>query len=114
MATNTALTIGDAARASGLSAHTLRYYERAGLMPPVDRESGGRRRYGEDDLAWIHVLNCLRATGMPIRRMREFAELVQAGDGTEGERLTLLEEHRDAVLADMEQLRTHLDFIEHK
>jgi DNA-binding transcriptional MerR regulator len=78
----TALTISDAARASGVSAHTLRYYERAGLLDPVDRAASGHRRYAEEDLARIQFLTKLRSTGMPIRQIREYAELMRGGDGT--------------------------------
>jgi DNA-binding transcriptional MerR regulator len=114
MESETALTIADAAAATGVSVHTLRYYERAGLIDGVDRASCGHRRYGEGGLAWIGVLLRLRATGMPIRRIRRYAELVRAGAGNERERLELLREHRDAVQAELEQVRRHLDFIETK
>ena len=97
-----------------MSAYTLRYYEKAGLIDGVQRAGSGHRRYGDDDLAWIEVLQCLRATGMPIRGIRRYAELVRAGNGNETERLTLLEEHRDAVRAQLAQVREHLAFIEHK
>jgi DNA-binding transcriptional MerR regulator len=110
----TALTIADAARETGLSVHTLRYYERAGLIDGVDRASSGHRRYGEEDLAWIEVLRRLRATGMPIRRIRRYATLVRAGEGNERERLELLREHREAVRAELAEGRRHLDFIEKK
>ena len=93
------MTISEAAEASGLTAHTLRYYERAGLLDPVGREAGGRRRYGDRDLSRIAFLTKLRATGMPIREVREYAELLREGDGNERERLALLEAHRDQVRA---------------
>jgi DNA-binding transcriptional MerR regulator len=108
------LTIADAARISGVSAYTLRYYEKAGLIDGVERAGSGHRRYSDEDLAWVEVLQCLRATGMPIRGIRRYAELVRAGDGNETERLGLLEEHRDAVQAQLAQVREHLAFIEHK
>ena len=110
----TGLSIGDAAEVSGVSAHTLRYYERAGLMRPVGREGNGHRLYSEDDLGWIEVLTKLRKTGMPIRRMRRYAELVFAGDGTERERLALLEAHRDDVRKELAQLQQCLAFVEFK
>ena len=108
------LTIADAAAATGVSVHTLRYYERAGLIDGVDRAASGHRRYSEADLAWIEALRCLRATGMPIRRIRRYAELVRAGEGNERERLELLEEHRAAVRAQLEEVQSHLAFVEHK
>lgn len=114
MKSETALTIADAAAASGVSVHTLRYYERAGLIDGIDRATSGHRRYGDGDLAWIQVLLRLRATGMPIRRIRRYAELVRAGEGNERERLELLREHREAVRAELTEVRRHLDFIEQK
>ena len=108
------LTISDAARVTGLSAHTLRYYERAGLMLEVERAESSHRRYSEADLGWIDLITKLRATGMPIRRVREYAELVRAGAGTEVERLEILEAHRREVLAHLDETRRNLEAIERK
>jgi DNA-binding transcriptional MerR regulator len=108
------LTIADAARASGLSPYTLRYYERAGLIDDVGRAGSGHRRYSDEDLAWIEVLQCLRATGMPIRDIRRYADLVRDGDGNEVQRMALLEEHRSAVRAQLADVRGHLAFIDRK
>ena len=111
----TALTIAEVAGRTGVTAHTLRYYERAGLLlHPVGRAPSSHRRYTEADLRWIVLLTKLRATGMPIRRVREYAALVRAGDGNEGERLALLAAHRDAVLAQLDAMRGHLDAVERK
>lgn len=109
-----ALTIAEAAEATGLSAHTLRYYERAGLLEPVDRNEGGHRRYRASDLEWVGFVTKLRATGMPIREVRRYAELMKAGDGTIGERLAMLEAHRDAVLAVLEATAESLELVEWK
>ncbi len=114
MAVETPLTIADAARLTGVSTHTLRYYERAGLINGVGRADSGHRRYSDEDLAWIEVLQRLRATGMPIARIRRYAELVRAGEGNEAERLALLEEHRDAVRAELARVHQHLEFIDRK
>jgi len=108
------LTISDAARASGLSAHTLRYYERAGLLDPVDRAESGHRRYAEEDLARIQFLTKLRSTGMPIRQIREYAELIRRGDDTHEARLALLEAHRDAVRAQLAETERNLELIDYK
>ena len=108
------LSIAEAAEISGLSAHTLRYYERAGLLEPVGRNGSGHRRYREADLELIRFLTRLRATGMPIREVRRYAELMQAGDATNAERLRLLERHRDAVLAGLETTTKSLELIEWK
>ncbi|WP_329253501.1 MerR family transcriptional regulator [Actinoallomurus sp. NBC_01490] len=109
------VTIAEAARRTGVSVHTLRYYERAGLVvTPVDRTSGGRRRYRELDLKWIVICTKLRATGMPIRGIRRYAELVAAGPGNEEERLALLEAHRAEVLARLGEIQENLKMIDHK
>src|ERR1044072_3997195 len=108
-------TISDAADALGVSAHTLRYYERAGLMlDPVTRTAATHRQYSDEDLSWVTLLTRLRATGMPIRRGRENADLVRAGEGNEHERLALLEADRDAVLEQLEQVQRSLAAIETK
>ena len=109
------LSISDAAEATGLSAHTLRYYERAGLMrDPVPRGRSSHRRYTDEEIRWVSLLTKMRATGMPIRRIREYAELARAGEGTEAARLELLEEHRRAVLEQLDAIRSNLAAIETK
>jgi DNA-binding transcriptional MerR regulator len=113
--TDAGLTIAEAARRTGVSVHTLRYYERAGLaVTDVDRTAGGRRRYHRLDLEWIKICTRLRATGMPIRSIRRYAELVSAGYGNEQERLALLEAHRDEVIAKLTELEENLKLIDHK
>lgn len=108
-------SIADAARISGLTAHTLRYYERDGLMlRPVERGATGHRRYSEQDLTWIDLVTRLRATGMPIREVRRYADLVRAGAGNEVERLALLRGHRSAVLAQLAEVTDHLGAIDRK
>jgi DNA-binding transcriptional MerR regulator len=109
------LTIAEAAEQTGLTAHTLRYYERDGLMrTPVRRSASGHRAYDEADLTWISLIAKLRATGMPIRDVKQYAALVRAGAGNEDERLALLKAHRERVLAQLDEVRSHLGAIEHK
>lgn len=109
------LSIGEAAQRTGVGIHTLRYYERAGLViTPVGRTTGGSRRYGPLDLKWIVICTKLRATGMPIKGIRRYAELVAAGPGNEQERLELLEAHRNAVREQIAALETNLELIDHK
>jgi len=110
----TMLTISDAARVSGVSAHTLRYYERAGLLEPVNRGASGHRRYAEEDLTRIQFLTKLRSTGMPIRQIREYADLMRRGDDTHEARLALLEAHRDAVRARLAETERNLELIDYK
>src|SRR6266536_6508563 len=109
------LSIAEAARRTGVSVHTLRYYERAGLaVTTVDRTAGGRRRYQQQDLYWITVCTRLRATGMPIKTIRRYAQLVSAGPGNEQERLALMEAHRAEVAAKLAEVRESLALIDHK
>ena len=109
------LTITEAADQAGLTADTLRYYERDGLMlAPIERSSTGHRRYSDRDLVWIELVTRLRATGMPIRDVRRYAELVRAGDGNEEERLALLRDHRRSVLAQLAEVQDHLGAIDRK
>jgi DNA-binding transcriptional MerR regulator len=108
------LTVGEAAAHVGLSVHTLRWYEQEGLVSPVDRDAAGRRRYRPEDLEWLRLLICLRGTGMPVREMRRYAELVRLGPSTVDERLRLFEEHRDRVLARIAELHRDLDAINFK
>jgi DNA-binding transcriptional MerR regulator len=111
----TGLSIAEAADRTGVSVHTLRYYERAGLViTAVDRTNGGRRRYQQTDLDWIAVCTKLRATGMPIKTIRRYAQLVSAGRGNEKERLALLEAHRADVLAKLAEIQENLKAIDHK
>lgn len=107
-------TIEEAARRTGVSAHTLRYYERIGLLAPVGRASSGHRRYSEDDLGAVAFLTLLRQTGMPIRDMLRFVQLTRAGDGSIGDRVDLLEAHRDALAERLGLLGRHFEAIEHK
>jgi DNA-binding transcriptional MerR regulator len=108
------MTIAQAAREVGVSAHTLRYYERAGLLTPIGRNGSGHRRFTREDLEWVIVVTKLRATGMPIRRIREYADLVLEGDGNEEARLALLEAHRQDVLEHMAELERNLELVDYK
>jgi DNA-binding transcriptional MerR regulator len=109
------LSIAEAADCTGLTADTLRYYERDGLLlRSVPRATSGHRQYTEDDIAWIRLITKLRSTGMPIRDVRRYADLVRAGDGNEAERLQLLRAHRQVVLARLAEVQDHLGAIDYK
>ncbi|MEU2558335.1 MerR family transcriptional regulator [Streptomyces longispororuber] len=107
-------TISEVAEATGLTAHTLRWYERIGLMPHVDRSHTGQRRYRDRDLRWLTFLGKLRTTGMPVADMVRYAELVRAGDATYAERQQLLEETRRDVRARIAELQDTLAVLDHK
>jgi len=109
------LAIADAARRTGLTSHTLRYYERDGLMlRAVGRSRSGHRIYTDEDLQWIAMLTRLRATGMPIREIRQYAAMCRAGGGNELAQLELLRAHRARVLAQLTEVTRHLGAIDNK
>lgn len=110
----TNLTIQQVAVLTHLSEHTLRYYERIGLLDAVNRASSGHRRYSVQDMAWIEFLTRLRTTGMPIRKMQQFAALRRQGDPTVAERRRLLEVHRQEVQSKLDELQDNLSEIEQK
>ncbi|AZZ54646.1 MerR family transcriptional regulator [Rathayibacter iranicus] len=109
------LSISQVAAVTGLTVHTLRYYERAGLMlDPVERAASQHRRYRPADVGWVDFLTKLRATGMPIARIREYARLLRIGPATEPERLALLRTHRDEVEAQLARTHASLTAIDIK
>ena len=108
------LTIQEVAQATGLSAHTLRYYERIGLIHPIDREQNTHRRYTTDDVGWIDFLTKLRATGMSIKDMQKYADLQRQGDETLPQRVEMLKSLRDKVETHMDELNEHLKLIYYK
>ncbi len=106
--------IGEAARLSGFSIDTLRYYERAGLLPEVARDRSGRRRYTAIDLGWLSLIQCLRDTGMPINEIKRFVALTQDGVDTTRERIALLEIHDREIDSQVEQLRRDQAYLREK
>ena len=109
----TTWTIGEAAAKCGLSQHTLRWYERIGLLANIERGGDGRRRFSEGDLEWLSLLTKLRATGMPVRDMQRYAELVRSGAG-EAERIELLKKHREEVRRALASQRECLKLLDAK
>jgi DNA-binding transcriptional MerR regulator len=108
------MTIGDVAAQTGLSVHTVRYYERIGLLDRVARDASGRRLFDDDDIGWLILLTKLRRTGMPIADMVRYAELVRGGPATHPQRLELLQRHRDAVAARIADLTDCLTVVDYK
>ncbi len=108
------MKIGELAKRSGLTAHTLRYYERIGLLPYADRDRSSRRDYDASVLTWIAFLGRLKTTGMPIREMLRYAALRERGAGTEAERRELLEQHRARVRAHIDELNACLLVLDTK
>jgi DNA-binding transcriptional MerR regulator len=97
-----------------MTAHTLRYYERVGLIQPVGRARNGHRRYSESDEAWLNFLHCMRATNMSIREMQRYAELREKGDATSLARRKLLEDHQAAIAAKIVALQQAHAVLTHK
>ena len=109
------LTVQETAERTGLSEHTLRYYERAGLLSPVRRDgSSGHRRYSAEDVARISTLACLRATGMPLEQMRRYFTLAARGRMAAPELRALLEQQEGALEERMQAMRRHLDYVRRK
>lgn len=106
------MTIAEVSRRYDISADTLRYYERIGLIPPVHRTAGGIRDYTEDDCRWVEFCKCMRAAGLTIEALIEYVALFQKGDETLEARLELLTEQRRLLkerISDMEDTLGRLD-----
>jgi DNA-binding transcriptional MerR regulator len=108
------MRIGALAKRSGLTAHTLRYYERIGLMPHADRNASGQRDYDASILAWIEFLGRLKATGMPIQERLRYARLREGGAATASERRHLLEAHRQRIRARVAVLKASVLVLDAK
>ncbi|NGO12944.1 MerR family transcriptional regulator [Streptomyces sp. HC44] len=107
-------TISEVVAFTGLTAHTLRWYERIGLMPHIDRSHTGQRRYSNRDLDWLDLVGKLRLTGMPVADMVRYAELVREGDHTYGDRFELLKATRQDVLSRIAELQDTLAVLDRK
>lgn len=106
-------SIGEFSRRTGLGIHTLRYYEQEGLLAPR-RDLNNRRRYSDGDAAWAEFILRLKATGMPVRNIKRYANLRAEGDGTLTERLEMLEQHRLALSEKIAELQEHQDRLDKK
>jgi DNA-binding transcriptional MerR regulator len=110
----TEFSIHQVAKRTGLSIDTLRYYERIGLLEPVNRASSGYRRYRQKDIDWIGLIINLRETGMPLAQIHQFAELRRQGEATAIERLHILEQHQQVLLQQMQRLEQHMTALQRK
>ncbi|WP_318765854.1 MerR family transcriptional regulator [Lactiplantibacillus carotarum] len=107
-------SIGAVAKKTGISSYTLRYYDKAGLTPFVKRDQQGRRVFDEDGLDSLALIRCLKQTGMPLEDIRQFIGWCEAGDQTLDQRLTMFEEQRQAVEAQIHQSLKNLQKVNHK
>lgn len=107
-------TIGEMAKIMNVAPSTLRYYDKEGLLPYVERSRGGIRMFKDEDRSWLAVLECLKKTGMPIKEIKRFMEWCVQGDQTIGQRLELIEHQRQAVQDQIAQLQETLHMLDYK
>lgn len=107
-------TVGEMAKKIGVAPSTLRYYDKEGLLPFVERSGGGIRMFKEDDLDWLSIIECLKKTGMPIKEIKKFVDWCIEGDSTIEKRLELIDGQREAVLKQIAQLHETLDTLNYK
>jgi DNA-binding transcriptional MerR regulator len=112
--TTDVLSIGALARRSGVSAHTLRYYEASGILLPVTRSPSGHRRYRSSDVAWLAFVLRLKATGMPLAQIQAYAALRAAGEGTNADRMAMLQLHRHRLATTIAELSTAAKLLDEK
>lgn len=104
-------TIQEVCKRTGLTAHTLRYYEKEKLLPNVSRSAGGFRQYSDEDLESLAMICCLKNTGMSVQDIGRFMELTREGDQTLRERCEMLKKHRETVVGRMEEMQRYLDKV---
>ena len=107
-------TVGEMAKKIGVAPSTLRYYDKEGLLPFVERSGGGIRMFKDADMESINIIECLKKTGMTIKEIKQFIDWCREGDSTIEERLALIDRQRENVLEQMEQLRLTLDTLDYK
>lgn len=107
-------SINEVAALCGVTAHTLRFYDKEGLLPFVGRNAAGKRIFSEGDLLLIKVICCLKNTAMPIKDIKRYIELIMEGDSTKDTRRSMMIEHRKEVLRQMDELKKNLNIIDLK
>ncbi|MEG6521930.1 MerR family transcriptional regulator [Desulfotomaculum sp. 1211_IL3151] len=107
-------TVGEVAKQLNVAASTLRYYDKEGLLPFLERSGGGMRMFKEEDLSWLKTIECLKKTGMPIKDIKHFIDCCMKGDSKIDERLSIIESQRDAVIKKMEEMQEMLDMLNFK
>lgn len=107
-------TVGEAANRLGVAPSTLRYYDKEGLLPFVERSSGGIRMFKDSDFEWLQVIGCMKKAGMSLEDIRQYIELALRGDDTIDARLSMFRHQREVLLDRMEELRQTLETVEYK
>ena len=108
------MTIKEVSEKYDISADTLRYYERVGMIPPVTRTSGGIRNYSDEDIGWVLLAKCMRQAGLPVEVMTRYLKLSQQGDKTIPARLQLLKDQRDTLIEQRKRLDETIERINYK
>jgi len=108
------ITIKEVSEKYSVTQDTLRYYERAGMIPPVARTTGGIRNYQEEDLAWVELALCMRSAGLSVEAISEYVRLARLGDSTIKDRLALLQNQREILLEQQRQITGTLDRLNYK
>lgn len=108
------MTIKEVSRKYGVTQDTLRYYEKAGMIPPVPRTSGGIRDYGEEELGWVELALCMRSAGLTVEAISEYVRLALVGDSTMKERLALLQAQKKDLLEQQARIAATLDRLNYK
>ncbi len=108
------MTIADVAKTYEISADTLRYYERVGLLPPVNRTQGGIRDYTEEDCRWVEFIKCMRGAGLSVEALSEYVMLAQQGEATLGQRKQILIGQRERLVRHIEELKKSLERLDFK
>lgn len=107
-------SVTEAAKISGLSAHTLRYYDDLGLFPFLQRTQGDKRLFSDADMQWVQLIECLRNTGMPISEVKNYVELCLKGDSTLNERLEIVTRQETIMKEQIKEMRKHLKLLQFK
>ena len=107
-------TVGETAKLLGISASTLRYYDKEGLLPFVERSSGGIRVFKESDIEWLRIIGCMKKAGMSIKDIRQYIELALMGDDTIDLRLAMFTRQREALQKQIEELKHTMEVVEYK
>lgn len=108
------MTIAEVSEKCEISADTLRYYEKIGLLPPIKRNSRGNREYTETDCKWINFIKCMRNAGLSIENLIEYVTLFQQGNETSAQRKELLIDQRERLVIKIEELQNMLTYLNHK
>lgn len=107
-------TVGEVAKQLNVAPSTLRYYDKEGLFPFLERSGGGIRMFKDEDLSGLKIIECLKKTGMPIKDIKHFMDCCMEGDSTINERLSIIESQRDTVILQMKELQEMLDMLNYK